>query len=77
MYVLWDNPGWLCACLPLPSDTHILGVSVGPKKAILLPFLLGIIARAASEVRLGSKCWTVLILYIIEAVGRLYRNILS
>ena len=77
MYALWDNPGWLCACRPLPSDTHILGVSVGPKKAILLPFLLGIIALAVLEARLGLKCRIVLVLYIVEAVGRLYRNILS
>ena len=77
MYALWDNPGWLGACRPLPSDTHILGVSVGPKKAILLPFLLGIIARAALEVRLGVKCWTMLVLYIVEAIGRLRCNVLS
>ena len=77
MYVLWDNPGWLGACLPLPSDTHILGVSVGPKKAILLPFLLGIVTRAVLEVRLGSECGAMLVLHIVEAIGRLRCNILS
>jgi hypothetical protein len=62
---------------PYPLIHTSLGCLSGLKRQSFFLSCLGIIARAVSEVRLGSMGWTVLVPYIAEAVGRLYRDILS
>jgi hypothetical protein len=62
---------------PYPLIHTSLGCLSGLKRQSFFLSCLGIIARAVLEVRLGSECWTMLVLHIVEAIGRLRCNILS